>query len=302
MMKIKNFILIIIFFISECAAAQKIIVPAIRGARNTAMGDALISESGDISTVYLNPASLTFLRENSLFINHGQLNNSLGMTENFAVPLVKLNTFALSVGLESYNLGYIGKNSAFPGQNIFEFGYNITAATNAIAPTFSIGTTIGFRYGKTNYSKTWAASYSLGINYSPSADINYGLALSGFGNDIKYSQVDTVLSAERRNPGKSLVVGASMKYPSASSLRRTVFVLALANEKIFGKSGLLYKAGIELIPWQFLSLRLGYVLGPNVSEPRFGMGINYRALFLEYAFSGGPNPVILQQFSVSIRI
>ncbi|NJD22510.1 MAG: hypothetical protein FIA82_07545 [Melioribacter sp.] len=301
-MKTKKIILIIIFFISGYAAAQEIIVPTIRGARNAAMGDALVSESGDISTVYLNPASLIFLKETSLFINHGQLSDNLGMTENFAAPLLHLNSLILSVSLESYHLGYIEKKSAFPGQNIFEFGYNITAATNAIAPTFSVGTTIGLQYGKTNYSKTWAASYSLGINYSPSADINYGLVLSGLGNYIKYSHADTVLSAERKTPSKSLVVGASMKYPSASSLRRTVFVLAMASEKIFGKSGLLYKAGLEVIPWKFLNLRLGYVFGPNVSEPRLGMGINFRALVLEYVFCGGPNPVMFQQFSLSVRI
>ncbi|KAF0140755.1 MAG: hypothetical protein FD122_2213 [Stygiobacter sp.] len=301
-MKTNNFILIIILFISGYTAAQEIIVPPKRGARNAAMGDALVSESGDISTVYLNPASLIFLKETSLFINHGQLSNNLGMTENFAVPLLQLNSLILSVGLESYHLGYIGNKTSFPGQNIFEFGYNFSAATNAIAPTFSIGTTVGLQYGRTNHSKTWAASYSLGINYSPSADINYGLALSGLGDYIKYSQTDTVLYAERKTPGKSLVVGASMKYPSASSLRRTVFVLAMASEKIFGRSGLLYKAGFEVIPWKFLNLRFGYVFGPSVSEPRIGLGINYSALVFEYVFFSGPNPVMLQQFSISIRM
>lgn len=301
-MKTKTFIAAIFFLIGGYAAAQEIIVPTIRGARNAAMGDALISESGDISTVSLNPASLIFLRENSLFINHGLLENNHGMTENFAVPLMKINSLIFSFGLESYHLGYIGNKSAFPGQHIFEFGYDITAATNAIAPTFSFGTTIGVRYGRTNDSKTWAASYSLGFNYSPSADINYGLALSGLGDYIKYSQTDSVLSAERKNSYRSLVLGASMKYPSTSSLRRTVFVLAMANEKIFGKSGLLYKVGFELIPWQFLSFRFGYVLGPDISEPRIGAGINYSAFVLEYVFYGGPNPVMLQQFSVSIRM
>lgn len=300
MMTAKKNIVVLIFFFSAFSFAQEINVPLIRGARNNAMGDALISEAGDISTLYLNPASLVFVKEHSLFINHGQLKNNLGMTENFVITFLQMNPVTLSVGLESYHLGYVGKNSAFPAQHIFEFGYTLTAATNAIAQTFGIGATIGFQYGKTDLSKEWAAFYSVGINYSPSADINYGLSLNGLGEDIRYEQDGLNLTPVKFHPQKSLVVGASMKYPSSSSLRRTIFVLALANEKIFGKSGLLYKTGVEVRPWQFLNLRLGYVFGPGVNDPRFGFGVNLNALVLEYAYFAGKSPVMHQQFSLSI--
>ncbi|OGU33829.1 MAG: hypothetical protein A2068_03700 [Ignavibacteria bacterium GWB2_35_6b] len=298
----KKFIAIIILFFNAFAAAQEINVPAVRGARNDAMGNALISEANDISAIYLNPASLVFVKENSIFLNHGQLNNKLGMTENFAVPLLRIKPVTLSLGLESYHLGYLKENSAFPQQHIFELGYSITAAANAFAQTFSIGATVGFRYGKTDLSKAWAGYYSIGINYSPSSDINYGIALSGLGDDIRYLMIDSTLSISKKNANKKLVLGASMKYPSSSSLRRTVFVLALANEKIFGEEGLLYKTGIEIRPWQFLSFRLGYVFGPEVSEPRFGAGAIFNPLVIEYVFYAGPAPVMLQQFSLSIKM
>lgn len=297
----KNIVFLILFF-NALTAAQEINVPSFKGARNAAMADALISESNDISAMYLNPASLIFVKERSFFFNHGQLRNNLGMSENIAVPLLNISPVTLSLGLESYHLGYLKENSAFPEQHIFELGYNLTAATNIIAPTFSVGATLGFQYGKTDYSKVWSTFYSIGINYSPSADINYGLALSGLGDDIRYMQADSLLYAEKKIPNKKLVLGASMKYPSSSSLRRTTFVLALANEKIFGKDGLLYKAGIEIRPWQFISFRLGYVFGPDVSEPRFGTGINLKPLILEYVFYAGPNPTMLQQFSLSIKM
>ncbi|MEW6193636.1 MAG: hypothetical protein AB1521_00590 [Bacteroidota bacterium] len=302
MTTIKKNTVVLIFFFSAFSFAQEINVPMLRGARNSAMGDALISEAGDVSTSYLNPASLVFVKERSLFINHGQLKNNLGMTENFAITLLRTNPVVLSVGLESYHLGYLRKNSAFPAQRIFEFGYTLTAATNAIAQTFGIGATIGFQYGKTDFAKEWTAFYSVGINYSPSADINYGLSLTGLGEDIRYEQVDSNLSPVKFQPRKSLVVGASMKYPSSSSLRRTIFVLALANEKIFGKSGLLYKTGIEVIPWQFLHLRLGYVFGPDANDPRFGFGVNLNPLVVEYVYFAGKSPAMHQQFSLSINL
>lgn len=300
-MRIKK-IMVLIFLINSLTEAQEINVPELTGARNGAMGETLISESNDISAMYLNPASIIFLKSKNLLFSHGQLSDNMGMTENFAIPILRTNQFSLAVGLESYHLGYLKENSAFPEQHIFEFGYNVSAATNLIAPTFSIGATVGLQYGNTDISKAWAASYSFGINYSPSADINYGLALSGVGDDIRYLQEDTTLSVSKVNASKKLVLGASMKYPSSSSLRRTVLVLALANEKIFGTDGLLYKAGIELRPWRFIHFRIGYVFGKEISEPRFGAGFNFNIVILEYVFYAGPDPAMLQQFSLSIKM
>jgi len=299
-MKTKLFVLLI--FLQLAASAQEIIIPVFRGARNAAMGDALVSESGDVSTVVLNPASLYFLKSPSIFFNHGQLNNNLGMTENFAAPILQLSVLSLAVGLESYHFGYLGKNQNYPGQQIFEFGYNISAATSLFESKFSIGGTVAFRHAQTDVSKAWVGNLSIGINYSPTPDINYGLALNNIGDDIRYFSEDTSMTAKNIKGRKRLVLGASMRYPTSASLRRTVFVLALANEKIFGTAGLLYKAGIEVIPWKYLNLRIGYVLGPDISEPRLGAGINFNAFILEYVYYGGPSPTMRQQFSVSIML
>jgi len=301
-MTIRQNIAIVIIIFNSLAFGQEINVTTVSGARNAAMGDALISESNDISTMFLNPASLSFIKETSLFLNHGQLRDKLGMTENFAIPILQITALTLSLGVETYHLGYLGENKAFPEQRIFEYGYNLSAATCAIAQTFSVGGTLGFRHGQTNSSKAWGMFYSVGINYSPSADINYGFALSNVGDDIRYLPEDSVLTASRVSSEKRLVMGASMKYPSSSSLRRTVFVLALANEKIFGRDGLLYKAGFEVRPWQFLNFRLGYVFGPDISEPRVGAGVSFSVFVLEYVFYGGPSPQMLQQFSLSIKM
>jgi hypothetical protein len=298
----KKIIISMTLLFNILAAAQELNLTPTSGARNASMGDALISESNDVSVMYLNPASLFFLKERTLFFNHSQLKKNMGMRENFAVNLLQLTKLTLSVGLETYHLGYLKENPKFSGNHIFEYGYNLSVATNAIEETFSIGTTIGVRHGRTDFSNAWAAFYTIGINYSPSSDINYGLVLSGLGDNIKYLQQDTVLLTNRENAGKRLILGASMKYPSSSSLRRTILVLAFANEKIFDKDGLLYKAGLEVRPWQFLNLRFGFVFGPNVSEPRIGAGLNLSSFVFDYVFYAGPSPVMFQQFSLSIKI
>ncbi|MFI5236322.1 MAG: hypothetical protein ACHQLA_00110 [Ignavibacteriales bacterium] len=282
--------------------AQEINITSIRGARNGSMGDALISESNDVSIMYLNPASLMFLKEKTLFFNLGHFQKNLGMRENFAAPVLQFTKFTLSVGLESYQMGYLKENFNFPGKQIFEYGYNISAASNIIEETFGVGAAFGFRSGSVGSSNNWAATYTLGINYSPSSDINYGLVLSGLGDNLEYMNEDTILTVKRESSNKRLVLGASMKFPSSSSLRRTVFVLALANEKIFGENGLLYKVGFEVSPWPVVNLRFGYVFGPQVSEPRFGAGLNLNLFMFDYVFYAGPSPVMMQQFSLSIKI
>ena len=301
-MHFKTGIILFILLLNIYSAAQVINVPGNRGARNAALGDALISECKDVSSVYLNPASLSYIKESTLFFNHGQLQKNLGMTENFAVPVIRFTQLSVSLGLSSYHLGYIEEKSAFPNQNIFEYGYNITASTNAIAQTLSVGASFGFRRGKTDHSRKWSSNYSIGLNYSPSADINYGLVFSGLGDELTYSPIDTALLVSKQNSKKRLVVGGSMKYPSTSSLRQTIFVLALANEKVFGTDGLFYKAGIEFRPIDFLNLRFGYVYGPDVSEPRIGAGVHFNIVTFDYVYYAGPSPVMLQQFSLSIKI
>lgn len=299
----KNIIVILILtvILNIALTAQEINVTSMRGARNAALGDANISEANDISSMYLNPASLLFLRESSVFINHGFLRNKFGMTENLAFPVIQKIPWAVFIGVQGYHLGYIQELPDFPKQQIIEFGNNVSFA-RAITPTFGVGATAGFRYGETNLTKVLAPYFSVGLNYSPSADINYGAVLNGLGDYIQYLPADSIKSARKVSSQKSLTIGASMRYPSSSSLRRTILVLAIANEKIFGKAGIYYKGGIEVSPWEYLFLRFGYVIGRDVDEPRFGAGLNFNNFVIEYVINTGKSSGLLSQISFSIKI
>jgi hypothetical protein len=76
--------------------------------------------------------------------------------------------------------------------------------------------------------------------------------------------------------------------------------LSLANEKIFGEAGLLYKGGLEVCPFAFLALRWGYLAGLNVALARYGAGIRTDVVQLDYAISPSLNDVQFQQLTLSI--
>ena len=272
------------------------------GTRNAAMGNANISEIYDVSGMYENPSSIVYLKNSNFILNHIQMKNNLGMLENFALPVLPGGPLMLAFGFDLYHLGYLSKYDNLADQHILEYGYDMAAAY-AVATTFSIGASASFRLGKTDNSQQWASFYSLGINYFPSADISYGVVLKGLGNGIQYlKDNELLLQAEGYQLSRSLEIGATMRYPSTSSLRRAVFKMSLANEKIFKQSGLFYKGGIEVSPFDFLQLRFGYVVGPNISETRLGFGLIFDNIILDYAFYPHQISRVLQQFSLSVNI
>ncbi len=296
------FTVIIVLVVSAVVTGQTTLVkPSLIGARNAALADADISGTYNVSNMYLNPASLAFVTNTSIFFNQSQIKNGLGMGENLAFPVLSHGPQVLSMGLEVFHLGYVQKPEGFSGQHVFEYGYNIAFAS-ALSSTFSLGVSAGLQHGNANSSQTWAASYSIGLDYSPSADINYGAVFSGLGTEVQYIQHDTLLSAQAGDAPRVLEIGATMSYPSSSSLRRKVFFLSLANEKIFGETGLFYKAGIEIRPFDFLNLRFGFITGPGVSEARYGLGFQINNFFIEYVVYPQQASDMLEQVSLSYNI
>ncbi len=277
--------------------AQVIEQTNLLGARNAGMGDADISSSYDISSMYENPATTVFMRRNSIMFNHAENRNGMGMVENLTFPILPSGPQMLSFGLQLFHFGYLDHTPGMTGVHILEYGYDVALST-LITPTFSVGALAGIKDGITNQTNTWAASYSVGLVYSPSSDINYAIVYRGRGNDIQYQQNDSVFDAVNTLQFNKLEIGASMSYPSTSSLRRRIFSLSLANEKIFGISGLYYKGGLEIIPIKFLSLRFGYIVGPGINEPRYGIGFRFDNFRLEYVYYSNNYSDLVQQFSL----
>ena len=303
--KILKYCILTLLVISVNINGQGITRTVSTGAENSAMSNSNISLAKNVSGMYLNPGSLAYLKNYSIFLNHSDFRHLQGMDENVSFPIFSNGQQTAALGLMLYHFGYVGvaDTPKYGSQQLLEVGYNAAFATTII-PTVSAGILATIRNAKSGDQKTWAASYSIGINYVPSEDYSYGLVVRGIGADIQYLQKDSldVLTLERNNMLACLEIGATMTFPTASSFRRKFFILSLSNEKIFSIRGLLYKIGVEVSPYEFLKLRMGYVAGTGINEPSFGLGFALGSVSINYSVYTHKSSTIYDQFSLSIGL
>jgi hypothetical protein len=72
----------------------------------------------------------------------------------------------------------------------------------------------------------------------------------------------------------------------------------MESQKVFGQSGITYRAGIEAFIVSTLALRTGIIAGPNGTAGTLGMGLNFTRFQLDYALS--PSQIISKFHQVSI--
>ena len=277
--KLVHCLIIFIWVGGSTAFAQSIVDNSYLGARNVALGSANVSESRDISSMFENPAAVTFLEAPSVMLNHVQ-GDSSEMQENLSFPVLYDNSDMLAVGTELYTIGELSKSNY---AKRYEVGYDL-AFGRKLSSVFGLGGSFSFRHGvASNNMQTNAASYTLGVEYAPSADVNYGLTLGGIGTGADFVTTVAGVTPIQSELSKVLEVGALMRFPSSSSLRPPFLVLALASQKEFGSPGATYRGGIEYYPVNFLALRLGYVAGQTRPEQRFGIGFRDRSFSVDLA-------------------
>lgn len=272
--------------------------------RATAMADAYSSEAYNVGSMFGNPGSLVFL-QHKLSLNldyyHNFNNNIMG--ERFMTPAVFGNRFYTALSFSYQHTGFqnnfvdrIFDAPRYPEPSVHYYTVHFGFAY-AITPTFSLGTLIGGTYANTpNYSK-FANSTSIGAFYNPSPSVSYGLVFRGLGSRIPYGVVEdltpsrTTTLSDKLLP-ESLELGISFHYPPFGSDPKWTFTFA--NQKIFNRGGLIYKAGIELKPIHLIALRAGYLAGLDYQIPRFGLGIDMKNVQIDYALS--PNSAINERF------
>lgn len=289
------------FLESVCANSQTLIPTSDLGARNVALGNSNMSEAHDMSCMYENPATIAFLGTPSVVLNFSQGNFS-ETQGNIAFPLIYDQSQMLAFGAELYTVGGVIKSSA-PRRSAI--GYAFTYARK-VASDISVGGSVYFVRGVVpQQGHASAASYSLGFNYTPNPDVNYGLALSGLGTGVDFVDGEAGVAAVQSTLPRVLEGGASMRFPTVSSLQPPYLILSLASEKVFGRSGVNYKGGIEFLPVHFLALRLGYVSGPSIHQLRYGIGLQkglFSVNFAVYPAKVGNTNVLYAQASASMEL
>ncbi len=293
-------VLMAILAIAGTASAQVISLyssrPVAVGARAEGLANAYVGDAYDATALYWNPAALAFLETSSLVLDHSQEKTINSMNENLAIPFRIRKGEAFALGLTVNHVGYVGKtrDGAF---RAMQYGYDAAYAYEFI-PTLSLGVGVGVRYAQSGGSNVWGVSSSAGIFYSPSPEVSYGASLQGVGSGILYASDGSTTSLSSENLPRVLSAGAELRYPS--EFAEPMLTVSVANEKIFGRSGIRYMGGAEVFVLPFLALRGGYIVDPDYGTARFGLGIKTNRIRLDYAIS--PSGFTDQVYHLSLAI
>ena len=269
------------------------------GARASALAETFMADAYDVTSMYWNPSTLAFLQNYSLVMNHATDLSSGMMIESIASPFKINRGEVISVGLIIHHRGYLQSSPSPSEFRVVEYGYDLAYAQELL-PTLAMGARVDVRYGRGDLSNLWAISASLGFFYSPSQEVSYGAALNDIGSCIQYSSDGAMTLLQTMNLHRSLEVGATMRYPF--EFKKPILTLAIANEKVFTETGLIYKGGVEWLPTPSLALRVGYIYrtDPALGSTRYGLGIVLGRFRLDYATA--PSHLTDRTYDVSLAI
>ena len=221
------------------------------------------------------------------------------MEEDITFPLRIIGHEALAAGISANNVGYLGTRSKTPFRAVQYAG--TIAYAKEIIPAFSVGASALLQYGQSDASKLWTASGSLGIFYAPDDQVSYGASFSGIGSGILYQTDDHITtSLVTQNLPHILTAGATVRFPENPN--QTILIISVANSKLFGESGIRYNGGLELWPVKFFALRGGYVVYPNLSAARFGMGLRFPGVEFDSAISPSKSTDQAVHFSFAVDL
>lgn len=252
------------------------------GMRSAAMADALSSDSWDATTMYWNPGGLSFVRTASPIFTHFVDWTTKAQTEQLVAPSITYGPIAFSA---SGMLTHGGRIDA--GENIVvaykEIGLDI-AVSYLLLPTLSIGVLGGGRrstFDETAISSAWS---QVGIFYYPSPGIAYGMAYRAYRGATFWAANAQSGVGPQSDIQQNLELGATMTYPARSD--RPVVTMSLTTEKYFpGVSLFSTKGGVEVFPWHFFVIRVGFKVGSVERIGRYGFGVHIDPVHLDFAIA-----------------
>lgn len=270
------------------------------GARAASLAEAYATEYADVLSMYWNPASLAFIERNSLTFDYlNDVDNGTAMG-TFSIPFRLSGNDVMGVGLTAMQVGIKdGAGAIIRGSR---YGLNFSSA-RLLTSTLSFGARVAVQHGQTEDSRLWTGSTVFGLLYSPSPEISYAIVYSGIGLGMEHSydlQGPPKLVFSKVSLPSTLHLGLAMRYPSSRTDR--VVTVSLANEKIFGSPGIVYKGAIEVNATRYAALRAGYVAAPSMASPRYGVGFFLNRFQIDYAYATGEGVQRFHQLTLSILL
>jgi hypothetical protein len=253
------------------------------GARAIGFAGAITGDNPDVSVMYGNPAALAFLDNSSIILTHSLQKSTDVMDENIAAPLFLKKGEVVAIALSVNHVGHLA-NSEKNGFKVIQYGYDV-GYSKLIADDLSLGGTLNVRYARSSDGKLWGLTSSFGAFYYPTPDVSYGIALTGVGSGIKYIFDGTRTFLNSENISKNILAGAVLRFPAIPGHDRILTVSASA-QKTFDVNSIYYFGGVEILPYPFIALRVGYLAATKTVEyASFGMGLRFGKWKLDFGMT-----------------
>lgn len=243
------------------------------GARSIAMGEAFASLTDDGTAYIYNPARINATENGNVTAMFNK--TMLDMSTNFVGAKFRMNKFGIGIGLLKTTVSDIEVRNN-PGAPIEKFNSdNISAGVSLcynFQSNFSAGVTVKMLYEKIYIDEASGYGLDFGANYKMN-DVSFAVVLSNVGS------MNALYTSETKLP-TALRFGASYVFRKSDFS----FTGALDGYKVLDGGVLHTHMGAEGGYKDFIFLRAGYQTGYENRSFTAGLGLKYRALYVDYAF------------------
>lgn len=280
MKKIILFVFILSTYISAQTAGQSGLsfLKLGFGARNVAMGDLGVVNSGDVTSLNYNPAMLSRFSSPEILFTHNQWIEDT-RSEYLGVSF-KLLGLPWAVGVNTTTISGIEVRTR-PGEAEGKFNANYFAGSLStglgITKDISAGVTVKYLYEGLLSDESNGLGFDLGLLYeSPVEGLSFGAAFRNLGSMNGLRKEATKLPADFR-------LGAL--YSDLLNDLNSSFTLGAEVQKYLVAKDTHINFGGEFLYDDLIALRAGYQTGFESKGFTAGLGLKYYNLFFDYAYT-----------------
>jgi len=246
------------------------------GARPTGMGEAFTSISGDIFSLYWNPAGVARHTGTEFAFMHNQWFQDVSLEYAAFCFGYKKNVFGLSLTLSQVaNLERREGPTENPISYFDEHDLSLVFSwSRKINDKLDLGVSTKFLYEKIDFSSATGLGFDLGGIYRIRSNIQFGGAILNLGSKMKFEQ-------ESFNLPTSYKIGAA--YLGHEKHFNGDFILSMDLVKP-NDNDLRVNLGGEYTYKEKFTLRSGYQIGYDDKNISLGLGLKIRKYAIDYAF------------------
>ncbi len=249
------------------------------GARAIALGDAYVGVSGDVSSVYWNPAGLAGVEHIDLMFMHSEWFQ--GIRYEFLGGAQRFEHQTFAIGLTGLYMDDLERREGPTSEPIGHFGVFDFAFTGSYARTLTDYLDVGasFKYLQEKIDDEIASGFAvdLGATYRvPPVDrLTIGAVVQNLGTQMQYIEDKFDIPLNFRT-------GLAYSIP-AETLRGEFLAVTDLVVPSDGKTKLHF--GLEYVYARTLALRFGYRTGWDNQNVSAGLGVNVKSFRLDYAYT-----------------